>query len=179
MIHTMHDIETLAKDSSIPHLLSIGAVRFDGETILEKFEVGITPESCARYGLEIEGGTVGWWLHEDRAPARKAWNDLGKVDLFAALSGFADWCNQVPTDARGSIWSNGSNFDNAKMKAIFQRVGIEWPFGYKQEECYRTLRNRFPDVPFNRIGTHHGALDDSESQAVHLQAICAAHGITL
>lgn len=179
MIHVMHDIETWAKDSALPVVLSIGAVKFDGDTIVDRFHVGVDPVDCQRFGLEIEAGTVAWWMEDARQEARTQLAQLGKVDLYAALDGFAIWCNQTEVDQRGSAWSNGSNFDNAKLKSIYQKVGIEWPFSYKQEECYRTMRNRFPDVPFQRMGVHHGALDDAESQAVHLQAIAKAHGIQL
>ncbi len=177
--HVMIDIETWAKDSAKPLPLSIGAVKFDGVTIIDRFHVGIDPVDAQRYGLDIEAGTVNWWMDDDRQEARKQLATLGKVDLFSVLDGFQLWVNTTPTSERGSAWSNGSNFDLAKLKAIYQIVGIEWPFGYKQEECYRTMRNRYPSISFNRIGVAHGALDDAESQAVHLQAICLAHGIAL
>lgn len=176
MIHVMHDIETWAKDSPIPVLLSLGAVKFNGTEIVDRFEVRIDPADCQRFGLEIEAETVEWWMHDDRQKARDDLNRLGKVDLFAALDGFFMWVLQTPTDELGSAWSNGSNFDNAKLKSVCQKIGLTWPFSYKQEECYRTMRNRFSDVPFVRQGVHHGALDDAASQALHLIAISQAHG---
>lgn len=179
MIHVMHDIETWAKDSATPVLLSIGAVKFDGETIIDRFHVGVDPVDCQRFGLEIEADTVMWWMDEARAEARKQLLELGRVDLFAALDGYAMWVRQTAKDDLGSAWGNGSNFDNAKLKSIYQKAQVEWPFSYKQEECYRTMRNRYPDVPFTRLGVHHGALDDAESQAVHLQAIAKAAGFSL
>jgi len=179
MIHVMIDIETLAKDSAIPVLLSIGAVKFDDAEIVERFHVGVEPEDCQRCGLEIEAGTVAWWLDNKRQKARDQMSELAKIDLHSALHGFAEWVAETPADQLGSVWSNGSNFDNAKLKAIFLKVGLDWPFGYKQEECYRTMCNRFPFVPFVRVGVHHGAVDDAESQAGHLQAICAVNLIGL
>lgn len=179
MIHVMHDIETWAKDSATPVLLSLGAVKFDGETIVDRFHVGIDPVDCQRHGLEIEAGTVLWWMDDARQAARAQLRELGQVDLFAALDGYSMWIAQSLPDQLGSAWSCGSNFDNAKLKSIYQRLKLDWPFSYKQEECYRTMKNRYPDVAFHRLGVHHGALDDAESQAIHLQDICRTHGIAL
>lgn len=168
-LHVMHDIETWAKDSSIPVLLSLGAVKFNADGIVDRFHVRIDPADCQRLGLEIEAETVEWWMDDERQEARAQLASMGKVDLYAALDGFCMWIAQTPPGELGSIWSNGSNFDNAKLKSIFQAIGLPWPFDYKQEECYRTMRNRFGDlVPFVRQGVHHGALDDAESQALHL-----------
>lgn len=179
MIHVMHDIETWALKSNKPLLLSIGAVKFDGTEIVDRFEVGVRTADAQRYGLDIEADTIDWWMHPDRAEARQHLFELPKVDLVDALDGYCIWLNSDKA-VTGSAWANGSNFDNSKLKGIFDAVKvIEWPFPYKREECYRTMSNRFPDVPFTRIGVHHGALDDSQSQAAHLQLICASAGIAL
>jgi len=179
MIHVMHDIETLAKVSNKPLPLSLGAVKFDGGKIIDRFHIRFDTTDAQRFGLDIEADTVEWWMHIDRAAARAQLHEMGTIDLFAGLDGYSMWINQTPVDERGSAWGNGSNFDNAKLKGIFDAAGVEWPFGYKQEECYRTIRNRFPDVPFLRQGVHHGALDDAESQAAHLIMINMQHGLGL
>jgi hypothetical protein len=179
MIHVMHDLETWALSSPIPVLVSLGAVKFDGEKIIDRFHVGVDPADCQRFGLEMEAGTVDWWMHDDRKPARDQLVEIGRVDLYAALDVFSMWVQQTEKDQLGSVWSNGSSFDNAKLANIYRKIGIEWPFKHNQEECYRTMKNRWPDVPFTRIGTHHGALDDAESQAMHLMLIAAEAGIKL
>lgn len=178
-VHVMHDIETWAKDAHTPVLLSLGATKFTAAGIIDSFHVRFDPADCQRYGLAIEADTVEWWMDEERAEARKQLHTMGKVDLYAGLDGYAMWVSATPADQLGSAWSCGSNFDNAKLKAIYQKVGIDWPFSYKQEECYRTMKNRFPDVPFERMGVHHGALDDAQSQAMHLIAINEKHELGL
>lgn len=178
-VHVCHDIETWAKDSPVPVLLSLGSVKFSAGGIIEQFHVRIDPVDCQRHGLVIEAETVEWWMDDERAAARAQLHAMGKVDLYSALDGYANWIMQTPMDQLGSAWSMGSNFDNAKLKTIYQKLGLMWPFSYKQEECCRTLKNRFPDVPFVRTGVHHGALDDAHSQAVHIIAINEAHGINL
>lgn len=179
MIHVMGDIETWAKDSHIPLILSLGAVKFDGEEIVERFEIGIDPVDAQRHGLEIEADTVLWWMKDEQAEARKRLEMLPKIDLFSALDGFALWVKQTPLDQFGDFWGNGAVFDNAKLQQIYRKVGVEWPFSYRQDACYRTLKNRCPDVEFVRAGTLHSAVDDAESQARHLQAICKARGLAL
>ncbi len=178
-VHVMHDFESWALKSHIPCLISLGGVKFTADSIVDNFHVRIDPVDCQRLGLVIEAETVEWWMHDDRAPARRQMEELGKVDLYAALDGYAMWVRQTPTDQLGSAWSNGSNFDNVKLKAVYQLLGLEWPFQYWQEECYRTMKNRFREVPFERLGVHHGALDDAQSQAAHLQTICRSHLIAL
>jgi hypothetical protein len=178
-VHVMHDFESWALKSAKPCLISLGGVKFTGTTIVDSFHVRIDPADCQRFGLEIEAETVEWWMHNDRQAARDQLEMMGKVDLYAALDGYNMWLGKTPANQLGSAWSNGSNFDNARLKEIYRIIGLEWPFSYEQEECYRTMKNRFPEVPFERLGVHHGALDDAQSQAVHLQVICRSHLIAL
>lgn len=177
--HIMHDVETWATQSSVPVLISLGAVKFTAEGVIERFHVRIDPKDCQRYGLEIEADTVEWWMDDKRQAARTQLDEMGKIDLYAALDGYQMWVASTPANELGSAWSMGATFDNVKLKTIYQKIGLEWPFGYRQEECYRTMVNRFKDVPFLRQGVHHGALDDAESQALHLIEIAKTHGIPL
>ncbi len=177
--HVMADVETLSTaDNAI--ILSIGGVLFDAETIVDKFHVGIDPVDAERFGLKIDAATAwNYWADPARDAARKQLFDLPKVDLYAALDGFALWVSGTPTSERGSLWGNGATFDNVLIKNAYAAAGIESPFSYRQQECYRTFKNRFPDIAYHQIGVAHDALDDAESQAVHLQAICKAAGIKL
>lgn len=178
-IHVMGDLETWAKVSNKPVLIAIGAVKFDGEKIVDRIQIGIDPVSCQRYGCDIEADTVDWWMQPEQDAARAIIRELGKVDVWQALDAFSMWCEQTPLDARGSFWGNGAVFDNAKLQGVYRAVGLEWPFTYKQDACYRTLRTLNPDVEFTRVGTLHVPADDAEGQARHLQAICKARGIAL
>lgn len=178
-VHIMHDCETWALLSTKPCLISLGAVKFTGTEIVDRFHVRIDPEDCQRYGLDIEAATVKWWMHNDRQAARDQLDTMGEVDVYSALAAYADWVNRTSPERLGSAWANGSNFDNARLKEVYRILRLDWPFDYKQEECYRTMKNRFPDVPCVRVGVHHGALDDAHTQAAHLQLICASNLITL
>lgn len=186
--HVMVDIETLGTgNNALP--LSIGAVKLTKDAILDKFEVGIDPDDAQRYGRTITGGTVMWWFDSARDEARKRIFEMPKVDLSSALQGFADWCRlpastfsgedgEAPAKL-GSLWGNGAIFDNVILENAATVTQTEWPFPHWRSECYRTMRNRAPDVEFTRHGVHHSAVDDALSQALHLQRICAAKGFEL
>lgn len=177
MLHIMQDIETWSTRNNAL-LISIGAVKFDKDNIIDRFEVGIDPVDAARYGLHIDPETVQWWMHPDRREALDRWQALPKVDLAAALDGFSQWV-RFDTDELGSLWGNGATFDNVKLKSAFDAVGLEYPVSFRQDECYRTMKNRFPTVEFVRVGVSHSPLDDAMSQALHLQEIARQFGVTL
>lgn len=179
MIHTMLDIETLSTRHDAL-IMSVGAVKFDADKILERFHVGIDIVDAQRqYGRHIDAATVLYWLDPKRDAARTELLALPRVDMYNALDGFAMFINQTPVDQRGSLWGKGSTFDNVLLKSGCEAVGIEYPATYRQDECYRTLANRCPIVEYEQIGTAHSAIADAESQAVHLQAICKHLGIAL
>lgn len=191
--HVMVDIETLGTgNNALP--ISIGAVKFTATDILNKFEVGIDPDDAQRFGRIITGGTVMWWFDPERDEARKRIFAMPKIDLCSALQGFSDWC-QMPTAVGvpegdvpfevdeplqlGSLWGNGAIFDNVILQAAADATRTDWPFDFRANECYRTMKNRNPDIEFERVGVHHDAVDDALSQALHLQRICAARGFQL
>jgi exodeoxyribonuclease VIII len=45
------------------------------------------------------------------------------------------------------------------------------PWRHWNDRCYRTVKSLYPDVKLERVGTHHNAVDDAESQARHLIAM--------
>lgn len=187
MIHIMADIETLGTgNDALP--VVIAGVKFDGETILDRFEVGVDPDDAQRYGRVITGGTVMWWFDPKHDEARKRIFDMPKVDLYSALAGFAQWCKAPPDDISefspnapklGSLWGKGATFDNIILRSAAEACRVDWPFSFRQDHCYRTLANSYPDVEYVTHGVAHVAVDDAMSQALHLQAICKAHGIAL
>lgn len=177
-VHVMHDIETFSTRNN-PVITAIGAVKFTKEGVLDRFEIGIDPADCQRLGLHMDANTVMWWLDPKRDEARKYLLEMGRIDLFTALDGYSMWINQTPKDALGSMWANGATFDHVKLGSAFDACGLEKPWHYRQEECYRTISNRFKDVKFERQGIAHGPLDDSLSQAFHLVEINKAHGLSL
>lgn len=166
--HIMVDLETLGT-SNDALILSLGACRFhpDSTEIVDSFYVKIDPASAQAYGLKIDVATVMWWMEQD-AMARDALTDTdGQVDLVTALEGFAMW---VGPDSL-PLWGNGATFDNVLLRSAYKAIGMDCPWAFWDDRCYRTVKNLAPEIKLERAGVHHNALDDAISQAKHLQAI--------
>lgn len=178
--HVMVDLETWGQgNDAMP--VSLGAVKFTRDSIVERFHVGIDPVSAERFGRKIDAGTILWWMDADRREALDAWLALPKVDIDAALCGFYNWGAQTLPEQLGGLWGNGAAFDNVILRNAYNAVGIGelYPVKFRKDWCYRTLKATNPDIAIERVGLHHSAVDDAETQALHLQRICAARGIAL
>lgn len=174
MTHVMLDLETLSTRHDAM-ILSIGAVKFDASNVLDRFEVTINPESSERYGRHISASTTMWWMDGERTPAREHLLDAPKVDLPDALYGFAEWFGSESLP----VWGNAATFDNAILRSAYAAIGEEEPWKFWDDRCYRTVKNLAPEIKLKRVGTYHKAVDDADSQAVHLMTICAQLGIRL
>lgn len=157
----MLDLETLGtRPDSV--IIAIGAVKFDLDGTRDQFYQVIDPTSCVDIGLQIDAGTVMWWMQQD-AMARDAFKTKG-VPIDVALSQFATW-----VDGGEAVWGNGADFDNVLLANAYRMCKMEQPWKYWNNRCYRTMKNQFPnvDVP-SRKGMKHNAVDDARSQAEHL-----------
>jgi len=167
--HIMVDLETLDTVATAA-ILSIGAVEFDptSDKIGETFYITINTESCVEAGLSINPKTVEWWMGQ--APeARKVLVEAknSNVSLKSGMQQFTEWFNRRKAVY---LWGNGAAFDNAIMSHAYRAVGLEQPWKFWNDRCYRTLKALAPeDIVFERIGTYHNALDDAISQAKHMQ----------
>ena len=169
-LHVMIDIETLGTKPGAA-LISLGAVKFDPNTDdeMDKFYTAIDPESCTRHGLRIDAATVMWWMHDDRAEARKQLMSEKQLDLVTALYGFSEWFGKESLP----VWGNGATFDNVLLRIAFEATGIDPPWKYHHDRCYRTLKSLVPSsaiiAPANTI--EHHALNDAVFQAEYLRKV--------
>lgn len=181
MLHVMVDIETLGVGNNAA-LLSIGAVKFDTEKlgIEAEFYTMIDPISCQQYGMEIEAGTVMWWMQPEQDEARAAYmaQKHDQIDVASALDGFARWIQMSDPTGVKAVWGNGSNFDNVILRNAYAAIDAECPWQFWEDRCYRTVKNLRKDIPMKREGMYHNALDDARSQALHLQTILLSMGLT-
>jgi len=158
--------ETLGKSPGSV-IVSIGAVKFADRSIISKFYCHIDAESCVRAGLKMDPSTVLWWLQQNEAARLELCKPA--LPLGNVLVAFATWLD----DPNANVWGNGATFDNALLAAAYDASFIPRPWSHLGDRCYRTIKNANRDLPIDpyKVGTHHNAVDDAESQALHLMVI--------
>lgn len=172
-LECMVDIETLGNGNEAV-ILSIGACLFfpSGQGVdihtTHRFEAFVKPQSCVDIGLRMDTSTVLWWMEPARGEARDVL--MGKMEravhIRDALHQFSAWLGKDRP-----VWGNGATFDNVILRNAYRLAGIECPWSFWNDRCYRTMKNVVPSVKMQRKGIHHSALWDAVSQAEHLQSI--------
>lgn len=174
MYDIMLDLETLdTKESAI--VTAIGAVKFDPKTfeIIDTFHQKLKWIEQESAGRTLSARTVLWWLQQS-PEAVKAMLE-GAVAPDVGLKNFDTWAwkGNQSLDAFG-LWGNGVDFDNVILASCYDSMKMARPWGYKQNRCFRTFKNEWPEVDMPaRVGVHHNALDDALSQMYHLKQIKA------
>ena len=173
-MQVMLDLETLSTEPNAA-IVAIGAAKFDAAGVHSKFYVCIDPTDSERYGRHISASTVQWWMHSDRDVARDQAFLQDNIDLYSALDGFSQWfgAESMP------VWGNGAGFDNVLLSSSYKAVGFDQPWKFWDDRCYRTIKNLAPSIELERVGTYHNAVDDAESQALHLIKIAGHLGFAL
>lgn len=167
MKHIMLDLETLGTGPDAA-ILSIGAVKFCPDTgeLGPRFYMAIDPVYCQNAGLTIDANTVKWWMKQSEEARKQVFDS--PMMLSEALSGFSMFCGITQQGGKNNIvWGNSCAFDNVILRNAYKAVGMEAPWDFWNDRCYRTLKALYPQAPFVRQGTHHNALDDAISQAEH------------
>ncbi len=163
-VHAMADFETLGVRPTSA-VLSLGVVAFNADGVLEDtFYVNIDPDDCIKYGLTTDQSTIDWWAKQ--SDDAKAALEVDKKSLLEAMTMLCGWVRRTKCE---TLWGNGADFDNPILRNIFAAIDADFPFKPWAGRCYRTVKN-IPNAPkmAKRIGTHHNALDDAMSQALHL-----------
>jgi len=152
----MVDIETLGLEPGAA-IVSIGAVRFGPGGLGDQFYGDIDIESCQEAGLAIDAGTLQWWLGQDETVQEQL---DGGQDLETVLLGFDAWY-----DDADEVWANSPSFDCEHLERAFETVGLEAPWHFSDERCFRTIRSLGRDARVSRDGDEHDALADARYQA--------------
>lgn len=170
MANIMLDLETMGNNPNAA-ICSIGAIEFDIEKqeLGKEFYVAISLEDSLRYKGIVDASTILWWMGQEE----RARNDIitGKEYLQNALIDFEMYLCSLGNLSEHKIWGNGSDFDNVILASAYRNNGYTIPWRFWNNRCYRTVKNLYPDIPIERIGTYHNALDDAKSQALHLMKI--------
>lgn len=176
MRHVMIDLETLGTEPGCA-ILSIGAAEFGPDGLKASLYVPINLRSCLRAGLTEDPDTVAWWekqSHEAKQTLRDSASKTASFPLGAALSQLDFWLGQVcglVDDAawrRGlRVYGNGADFDLPILAAACRATGHDVPWAPYAGRCYRSYKNLRPAIKLDRVGVHHNALGDAQSQAEH------------
>lgn len=174
MTEIMLDLETLdTRPSAV--VLSIGAVAFSRVGIFGSFYAVLDrdPQKFI-YERSESRETLEWW--KEQPPEARAVFSEKTVPPLYALGQFSQWMSAY--DGAG-LWGNGAAFDNVILRSLYDSVGVEAPWSFTRDRCYRTVRaqrkcNGFVDLPSE--GVAHNALDDAMYQAKNLLAMQAAAG---
>jgi len=199
-VHIMVDLETLGKQKNAC-IVALGAYYFDTKepTKGESFYLLANPESSLKTGLQMDADTVLWWLGQSEDARNELLRCREGASLAMVLASFAsfyqgcsidqqtkfvlkfreenpncteeDCLKQSKRYPRIPVWGNGATFDNVILSTAYGLIGQPVPWQFTEDRCYRTLKNLCPQVPMVRTGTHHNALEDCKSQALHLSAI--------
>lgn len=163
-MHIMVDLETMGKR---PHaaIVSIGAVKFDNRGIEDDFYASIDLQSAVDGGASMDPETVLWWLQQGEDARSSLIQETQNLKTVLFL--FRDWIKFNTRDI-GGVWGNGASFDNVILSETYARLGLETPWPFWLDRCYRTIKRLAPEIKIERTGTHHNALDDARSQAEHL-----------
>lgn len=161
----MLDIETLgSKPGSV--ITSIGAVKFGDGVITDRFYRRIDPQSCVDVGLKMDVSTVLWWMKQSDEARAEFEGESTYINI--ALIEFSDFIADKAAKDEALVWGNGAAFDNALLSAAYDAINWPRPWKYSNDRCYRTVKALYPTIPLQRTGVHHNALNDAESQAMHL-----------
>jgi len=152
----MVDIETLGLDVGSA-ILSIGAVRFSAGTVDEWANWSVSLESCQEHGLEMDAGTLEWWLDQGEEANHVL---SGGMELGTVLTEFAEWFGDAD-----EIWANSPSFDCEMLEHAYAQVGLVEPWEFYQERDFRTLDSLSVAPEMEQEGVEHDALADAVYQA--------------
>lgn len=168
MNHVMCDLECL-DSASTAAIISIGLVYFDpykyelGNELYIELGINAIKEQLAK-GRTMSLDTIKWWMQQSDE-ARSVWGTglVGNNGCLAKLKEFFD------IDEKVVLWGNGSTYDNVVLRGYLDTFNAPVPFHYSRDFCYRTMKGMLGHkTKLERVGTHHNALDDAKTQAMHL-----------
>lgn len=170
MLDVMLDLETMGKGPRAA-IVAIGAVEFDlaAGVVGDQFYEIVDLESSVIVGGEIDASTVMWWMAQ--SDAARAELVKGGGHLLRVLPDFSVWMAKRGPRDDVRVWGNGAAFDNVILASAYKAALMPQPWKHWNDRCYRTIKALHRDVPLVRVGTHHNAVDDAESQARHLIAM--------
>lgn len=171
MLDIMVDLETRGQRPGCA-IVSFGAVAFcpkTGKMDPEGFYQVASRASNKKAKLHEDDGTMAWWAKQS-PEARQALTESeakGAPSLEDGLNSLKLYMTSFGSPRSIRVWGNGADFDNAILAVAYNAVGMQLPWEFWNNRCFRTLKNLAPHIKMERTGTYHNALDDARSQAEH------------
>jgi hypothetical protein len=137
-----------------------------GETLGAEFYANVERASCEEAGLHVDPGTEAWWRDQSRE-AREA---LTREPMNVADASL-EFCGWFRRTGGIFVWSQGANFDEPIIQAVFHAVGHRAPWKFWDTRDTRTIYEAggLNTKTIKRAGTHHDALADARHQALCVQ----------
>lgn len=137
-IDVMTDIETLGKGSDST-IFQISAIAFNIETGEYINQFNMIADIEKNINLNINGGTLKWWLNTDKELLTKLLNS-GECSSEDMILKFHDWLISLSEDMKNiHLWGNGILFDNKMLQYQMQELGLDYPIFYRNDRDMRTL----------------------------------------
>ncbi|QFS86605.1 MULTISPECIES: 3'-5' exonuclease [unclassified Marinobacter] len=174
----MVDIETLdTRPSAV--VISIGVVLFNRrepkvkmKELNLKFGKKEFRDEQIMMGRTVDKETVAWWKGQE-PDAKRIFKQANVTSMEDALNKLTAFLTQGDTNYL--IWGNGSDFDNTIMTSLYESFGMQAPWKFWNNRCFRTFKGEHGHItrPPEFHGVKHDAVDDARQQARYLQAIYA------
>jgi hypothetical protein len=177
--HIMLDLETMGTKHDAA-IVAIGAVAFNSaEGVYSHFYTTVNLESSMAYKGTVDASTIFFWMGMEPQAQKEIIEATTSLPL--AMSLFSKWLLNLDADVnRRLIWGNGADFDNVIFNNAYRNTGYEdmlWP--YRNNRCYRTLKNLNQQIPCHKPKIPHHALWDATAQAEHALEIIKHLGIKI
>lgn len=139
--------------------------------------------SCVKLGLKINGGTVEWWMSQEKSVVNKVFvKSIQKgLEITKVLADFNDFINKLKKEhgvKEVRLYGNGVLADNKWLYDAYDLAGINPAWKYNEDSDVRTLvdlgkrvLNFDPKKDFPFEGEKHNAIDDVKHQIKYCIAI--------
>lgn len=169
MTKIMLDLETLGLSNNAA-ILTIGAVAFDQDQVLNTFYRQVSLTSSIAAGLTVDASTLQFWMSQPEDARKQAFGGL--TPLYVVLQDLSTWIHSQKDIAE--VWSNGA-VDIVWLKSAWESVKkihdksfSDQFFPYYMERDFRTAKALLPKVEIPDEPIAHHAMYDARWQANYL-----------
>jgi len=167
-LNFMLDLETV-DISNTAGIIALAAVPFMHPEVLPSFYQKCSLQSVEAEDFSVSREVLDWWSRQPKEVRNEAFS--GTQHINELLAEFDTYIRSFK-EFTPVIWGNGSMFDNTILINAFDRFGMTVPWSYKNDRCFRTLKEVFDFVPAPVfIGDKHNALADATWQARYAEKI--------